>query len=202
MRIGVLVSGGGSNLGAILKAQRQGELGPGRVVLVISSRLGAYALERAADHGVERMVLERKAYPSEEAFDEALLAALEQFHVQLVVLAGYLRKIGPKVLNRYSGRILNIHPALLPKFGGTGMYGHYVHEAVLAAGATESGCTVHVVDEEFDHGPILAQTTVPVEPGDTPETLAARILEEEHRLYPATIAEFCDRLMSTQGKPS
>ena len=112
----------------------------------------------------------------------------------MVCLAGYLKKVGPEIIGRFRGRILNIHPALLPKFGGPGMYGHQVHEAVIAAGEKESGCRVHMVDEEFDHGPILAQAQVPVLPGDTPDTPAARILEQEHGLYPKTIRRISESL--------
>lgn len=199
LRIAVLVSGGGSNLGALLKAQRQDDLGNARVTLVISSRADAYALQRAADHGVESVVLDRKQYLDDNAFEQALLDTLEAAHIHVVALAGYLRKIGPRVIARYRGRILNIHPALLPKFGGAGMYGRHVHEAVLKAGETESGCSVHLVDEEFDHGQVLAQARVPVMPEDTPEELAARVLEQEHQLYPATVADFCNKLMTMQG---
>lgn len=202
IRIGVLVSGGGSNLGAILKAQRSQELGQGRVVLVVSNKPDAYALERAADHGVERLVILRRDHASDESYDQALIKSLDEHHVQLVVLAGFLRKLGPQVIGKYRGRILNIHPALLPKYGGAGMYGHFVHEAVLAAKEKESGCTVHLVDEEFDHGPVIAQAKVPVMAGDHPEDLARRVLEQEHLLYPATIADFCNRLSGVQGSIS
>jgi len=194
MRVAVLVSGGGSNLEAILQAKEAGELPGIDVVLVISSRLDAFALQRAERHQVPTAVIERRAYESEETYQKALLDALMQAHVDIVCLAGYLRKLGPDVIAKYRGRILNIHPALLPKFGGPGMYGQHVHTAVLAAGEKESGCSVHVVDEEFDHGPILAQRRVPVRPGDTPETLAERVLVEEHKLYPKTLREFCEKL--------
>src|SRR5262249_48872534 len=141
-------------------------------------------------------VVERGRLASEDEFQNEILVKLTQSKAELICLAGYLRKLGPGVIARYRGRILNIHPALLPKFGGAGMYGHYVHEAVLAAGERESGCTVHVVDEEFDHGQILAQVKVPVLSGDTPDALAARILEREHKLYPKVIREFCEQLNS------
>jgi phosphoribosylglycinamide formyltransferase-1 len=193
-RIAVLVSGGGSNLEAILQAQESGELMGAEVALVLSSKNGAYALERARLHRVAAVVIERSSVQTDEAFERAILDALAKARIDLVCLAGYLRKLGPGIIRRYQGRILNIHPALLPKFGGSGMYGHFVHEAVIAAGEKESGCTVHVVDEEFDHGPILAQAKVAVLPDDTPESLAAKILEQEHRLYPKTISEFCRKL--------
>lgn len=179
MRIAVAVSGRGSNLEALLRALPDD--GPARVVLVLSDRATAAALEIARRHGVPRRVLADPADP------RAWLAALEEARADLVVLAGYLRLVPALVVARYRGRILNVHPALLPAFGGPGMYGRRVHEAVLRSGATESGATVHLVDEIYDHGPILAQARVPVRPGDTPDTLAARVLEQEHRLLPAAV---------------
>jgi phosphoribosylglycinamide formyltransferase-1 len=191
LKLGVLVSGGGSNLGAILEAERAGQLSHGKVVIVISSRAGIGALDRAKSFGVPTQVIERKTFPTEEAFQKSLRGALASARVQVLCLAGYLRRLGPEIIQDFRGRILNIHPALLPKYGGAGMYGHYVHEAVVAAGEKESGCSVHVVDEEFDHGPVLAQARVPVLPGDTGNTLGARVLVEEHRLYPKIIEQFC-----------
>ncbi len=186
-RIAVLVSGGGSNLEAILEAQKAGRLSHGRVVLVISSRAGVKALERAKKFDIETRVAEKQ---------EDLLKALRDARIQVVCLAGYLKHLSNEVVAAYRGRILNIHPALLPQYGGAGMYGHFVHEAVVKAGEKESGCSVHVVDEEFDHGPVIAQTRVPVMPGDTAETLAARILVEEHKLYPKVIEEFCKKMVN------
>jgi len=194
IRIVVMVSGGGSNLEAILEAQETGRLPGGEVVLVISSNADAYALERAQNHGIETAVIERKAFAGDEAFQAAILEQLFKARADVVCLAGYLKKVGPGIIRRFRGRILNIHPALLPKYGGAGMYGHYVHEAVLAAGEKESGCSIHIVDEDFDHGPILAQVKVPVLPTDSPDTLAARILEQEHALYPKALREFCEKL--------
>lgn len=194
VRIAVLVSGGGSNLEAILEAKKSGQLPGIEVVLVLSSKADAYALTRARDHKIETAVVERKQFLSDEAFNAATLAALIQSQADVLCLAGYLRKLGPGIIHRYRGRILNIHPALLPKYGGPGMYGHFVHEAVLKAGEKESGCSVHVVDEEFDHGPVLAQAKVPVLPGDDAEKLAARVLEQEHKLYPKSIREFCEKI--------
>lgn len=188
-RIAVLCSGGGSNLQAILDAIDAGEI-PGRVVLVLSNRKSAYALERARVKGIEARFLSRKEHG--ERYDDVLLEALQAANADLVVLAGYLSIVGPQVVAAYRGRMLNIHPALLPDFGGPGMYGHHVHEAVLASGAKKSGATVHLVDEEADHGPIVAQRQVPVLPGDTPESLAARVLLEEHILLPACVKAFCE----------
>lgn len=199
-RIAVLLSGGGSNLEAILQAQEAGQLGGAQVVLVLSSKPDASGLTRAANHKVPTAVVDPKAFGGDDFFQAAVLEALVKARIDVVCLAGYLRKVGPEIIRRFRGRILNIHPALLPKFGGTGMFGHFVHEAVLAAGEKESGCTVHVVDDDFDHGPVLAQVKVPVMPGDSPESLAARILEQEHRLYPEVLKEFCEKWM-TSGVP-
>ena len=183
MRVAVLVSGGGTNLQALLDAL--GPAGPARVVRVISSRPDAGALERARDAGVPTTVLS-------DARDAAeLLAALRD--ADLAVLAGYLQRIPPAVVARFPLRLINIHPALLPAFGGPGMYGRRVHEAVLASGAPISGATVHYVDEEYDRGPIIAQWPVPVRAGDTAESLAARVLEVEHRLLPRVVLELARR---------
>jgi phosphoribosylglycinamide formyltransferase-1 len=181
----VLVSGGGTNLQALLDALQDSPLA--RVTRVISNRAEAGALARARKAGVPTTVL-RDAKDPEEVH-----AALG--NAQLVVLAGYLKLVHPSVVARFRGRIINIHPALLPEFGGAGMYGHHVHEAVLASGARESGATVHLVDEEFDRGAILAQERVPVKAGDTPETLAARVLEAEHRLLPRVVLELARQLL-------
>jgi phosphoribosylglycinamide formyltransferase-1 len=181
----VLVSGGGTNLQALLDALQDSPLA--RVTRVISNRAEAGALARARKAGVPTTVL-RDAKDPEEVH-----AALG--NAQLVVLAGYLKLVHPSVVARFRGRMINIHPALLPEFGGPGMYGHHVHEAVLASGARESGATVHLVDEEFDRGAILAQERVPVKAGDTPETLAARVLEAEHRLLPRVVLELARQLL-------
>ena len=194
VRAAVLVSGGGSNLEALLAAKAAGGLPRVDFALVVASKPGVPALERAQKYGVPCRVIERKAYPDEESCQKALEQALVEAGVDLVCLAGYLRKVGANIVRRFRGRILNIHPALLPKYGGAGMYGHFVHEAVIAAGEKESGCTIHLVDEEFDHGPVLAQARVPVRPGDTAEQLAARVLMEEHRLYPEALRKFSETL--------
>ena len=183
MRVAVLVSGSGSNLQALLDALRPG--GPAHVVQVISSRPGAGALERARKAGVPTTVLADTQDTGE------LLAALRD--TDLAVLAGYLQRIPPAVVARFRLRLINIHPALLPAFGGPGMYGRRVHEAVLASGAPISGATVHYVDEEYDRGPIIAQWPVPVRAGDTPESLAVRVLEVEHRLLPRVVLELAHR---------
>jgi len=179
MRLAVAISGRGSNLAALLAALPAGS--PAEVTLVLSNRPAAGGLEIARQHTVPAVVL------ADPADATAWLDALSDHRIDLVVLAGYLRLVPPAVVHRYRGRMINIHPALLPAFGGPGMYGHRVHEAVLALGAAVSGATVHLVDEVYDRGPILAQARVPVLPGDTPETLAERVLELEHRLLPAVV---------------
>lgn len=178
-RVAVCVSGGGSNLQALLDRLRGEE--PARVVLVLSNRADAGALERARQAGIPAEVLADPADASE------WITRLGRRDVDLVVLAGYLKLVPPGVVQKYAGRIINVHPALLPAFGGPGMYGQRVHEAVIASGAAESGPTVHLVDEVYDRGTILAQRRVPVLPGDTPATLAARVLDEEHRLLPDAV---------------
>ena len=178
-RVAVCVSGGGSNLQALLD-RLQGEA-PARVVLVLSNRADAGGLERARQAGVPAEVLSDPADASE------WITRLGRRDVDLLVLAGYLKLVPPGVVQKYAGRIVNVHPALLPAFGGPGMYGKRVHEAVIASGATESGPTVHLVDEVYDRGEILAQRRVPLLPGDTPETLAGRVLTAEHALLPEVV---------------
>ena len=184
VRVAVLVSGGGTNLQALLDALRESPLA--RVARVISNRPDAGALDRARQAGVPAIVLENSGDAAE------LLAALGD--AQLVVLAGYLKLVPAAVVSRFRGRMINIHPALLPDFGGPGMYGRRVHAAVLASGAKESGATVHFADEAFDRGAIIAQERVRVEPGDTPDSLAARVLEAEHRLLPRIVLELARRI--------
>lgn len=184
VRVAVLVSGGGTNLQTLLDQLRNSPVA--RVVRVISNRPDAAALQRARRADIPTTVL-RDASDAQE-----LLAALGDAH--LVVLAGYLKLVPGAVVSRFRGRMINIHPALLPDFSGPGMYGHRVHEAVLASGAKESGATVHFVDEAFDRGAIIAQERVPVLKGDTPETLAARVLEAEHALLPRVVLELARRM--------
>ena len=188
MKLGFLASHGGSNMQAILDGCADGSI-PATPALLICNNPGAGALERAAKAGMPCQVLNQKTHPDFAALDAAIAAALTEAGVDLVVLAGYMKKIGPQVLAAFRNRILNIHPALLPKFGGQGMYGMNVHHAVVAAGETETGATVHLINEVYDEGPILQQRRVPVLPGDTPETVQLRVLEQEHLLYPDTIAK-------------
>lgn len=180
----MLVSGGGTNLQALLDAFHDSPIL--QIARVISSRPEAGALDRARRSNVPAVVLRK---PSDAA---ELVAALHD--IEIVVLAGYLKLVPAAVVRQFRGRMINIHPALLPDFGGPGMYGHHVHEAVLASGTRESGATVHFVDEEFDRGAIIGQERVPVEPGDTPDTLATRVLEAEHRLLPRVVLELARQL--------
>jgi phosphoribosylglycinamide formyltransferase-1 len=194
IRIAAFISGSGTNLQAIIDNCTDGYI-PAEVVLVVSSSPDAYGLVRAANAGIAGVVYRRKDFPNGKAADDHLLGLLEQYRADLIVLAGYLKMVAPAVITRYRRRIVNIHPGLLPKYGGKGMYGMHVHEAVIAAGEKESGVTVHVVDEVYDHGPILAQEKVPVFPDDTPEDLAARVLQIEHRLYSETLKELSEKLL-------
>jgi phosphoribosylglycinamide formyltransferase-1 len=186
MNIGFLASHGGSNMQAIVDACKAGAL-VATAAVVISNNGGSGALARAKEEGIFHCCLNSKNHPNPEELDEAILNVLLEREVGVVVLAGYMKKLGPMVLNHFAGRILNIHPSLLPKFGGKGMYGMHVHEAVIASGEAESGVSIHLVDAEYDTGPILAQARVPVKRGDTAETLAARVLEREHTFFAETL---------------
>jgi phosphoribosylglycinamide formyltransferase-1 len=187
LNIAVLGSGRGSNFQAILAAMRQGKLPGARVCLVISNNSDAGILEVARSNALPAIHLSQKQFPDESVFADAMLGEFRRHGVDLIVLAGYMKRIPPRIVETYRGRIVNIHPALLPRFGGQGMYGARVHEAVLAAGELVSGATVHYVDEEYDHGRIILQKTVRVLPGDTPSTLAERVLAVEHEIYPEAI---------------
>jgi formyltetrahydrofolate-dependent phosphoribosylglycinamide formyltransferase len=193
LAIAVFASGGGTNLQALLDHFAGGGGEIARIALVVSDREGVGALERAERAGVEtRVVPFRGRTPSEVG--EELSGVLRSAGIDLVVLAGYLRLLPPEVVRAYRGRVLNIHPALLPAFGGQGMYGAHIHRAVIAAGCTVSGVTVHFVDERYDTGPILVQWPVPVLPGDTAESLAARVLAVEHRLLPLAVEQVARNL--------
>jgi phosphoribosylglycinamide formyltransferase-1 len=200
LRIGVLASGSGTNLQAILDRCQDGTLNA-VVAVVISNNRKAYALERARQAGVEAAHWSEKKAGSPEAFVDGLLDILRLARVDLVVLAGYMKLVPRPVVDAYQGRMLNIHPALLPKFGGKGYYGMRVHEAVLAAGEKESGATVHLVDAEYDRGGVFLQRTVPVLPGDTPESLRDRVLAVEHELFPQAIAKFAKDYQGREGAP-
>jgi phosphoribosylglycinamide formyltransferase 1 len=179
MRIAVAISGRGSNLEALLRAMETD--GPADIVLVITDKAEAPGLQHARRRGIPVTVLSDAADP------QAWLQSLHEKRIDLLVLAGYLKLVPAGVVAAYRGRIMNTHPSLLPAFGGKGMYGERVHRAVLASGARETGVTIHLVDEAYDRGPILAQSRVPVREGDTAERLAARVLEAEHRLLPAAV---------------
>ena len=192
-RVAILVSGGGTNLQALLESEARGENPNGKIVLVVASKPGVYALERAANFGVESAVVARKEYADSQAFDSALLDTLQSHQIDVVVLAGFLSVLGPRVIEAYPNRILNVHPSLIPSFCGPGFYGLRVHEAALARGVKVTGATVHLVNEECDGGPILLQKAVAVQPGDTPEVLQKRVMvEAEWKLLPKALAMVCN----------
>lgn len=192
-RIAVLVSGGGTNLQALIDAQGRGELGEGEITLVIASKPGVFALERAARAGIEGRVLARRDYESIADYSKALADEMTKENIDLVVLAGFLTIIDEQVYNAFPNRILNVHPALIPSFCGKGYYGLHVHEAALEKGVKVSGATVHIVTPECDAGPIVLQKAVEVREDDTPETLQRRIMEEaEWKILPRAVQLFCD----------
>ena len=193
IKIGVLVSGGGTNLQALIDAEKRGELGAGKIALVIASKPGVYALERAANNNIESKVLARRDYESIADYSAALVSTLREKEIDLVVLAGFLTIIDEQVYKVYPNKILNVHPALIPSFSGKGFYGLHVHEAALAKGVKVSGATVHIVTPECDAGPIVLQKAVEVKEDDTPETLQRRIMEEaEWKILPAAVRLFAD----------
>jgi phosphoribosylglycinamide formyltransferase 1 len=196
VRVAVFASGRGSTFQAIHKALAAIEDAPARIVICISNNPRPGVFEYAEQAGIETMRLSPRMFENEPDYEAALLDVLRDRGVEMIALAGYMRHLPPGVVKAYGGRILNIHPALLPKFGGKGMYGMHVHEAVLAAGETETGPTVHLVDEEYDSGPIVAQERVAVLEDDTPETLAARVLKVEHLLYPRVVIELARRMLA------
>ena len=189
----VFASGSGTNFQSIIDAVQRGDI-TARISGLITNKDGIKAIERAKKNQIPAKVINPNNLDSEKDFESRLLNQLKEWNADLIVLAGYLKKIPSAVIENYPNRILNIHPSLLPKYGGKGFYGTNVHKAVLKAGEKESGCSVHVVTEEFDEGPVLAQKTVPVLQNDTPEELASRILKEEHKLYPDTIQKHLQTL--------
>ena len=200
-RIAVLVSGGGTNLQALIDAQQRNELGGGQIVAVISSKPGAYALERAKNAGIEGFVLNRKEFDSNKAMTVALVALLKTLNIDLVVLAGCMIIFTEELVSAYPNAIMNVHPALIPSFCGAGYYGLRVHEEALRYGVKLSGATVHFVSEECDGGPIIAQKAVEVRPDDTPETLQKRIMEEaEWKLLPEAVRLFCEDRITVEGR--
>ncbi len=201
LKVAVLASGGGSNLQCLLDAFPAGEdsSAPAQIVLVVTDRPEAGALERAAKAGVRGEVVPPSDFDNAERFGERLNELFAQEQIGLVVLAGYLKMVPSNVVASYSNRMINIHPALLPSFGGKGMYGRRVHEAVLRFGAKLSGPTVHFVNEKYDQGPVIAQRTVPVYFEDTPEQLAARVLEQEHELLPEVVGLIASGRVEVSG---
>lgn len=198
LRIGVLASGGGTNLESIIDACDRGEI-DGDVVVVISNMPDAFALERARKHRIDAYSFPHKGVTREQ-HEADVMACLEQHQVDLVCLAGYLRMLTPAFINKYAGRLMNTHPALLPSFGGKGMHGLNVHQAVLDYGCKVSGCTIHFVTLEVDGGPIVLQKSVPVLEDDTAETLQERVLKEEHKLYPRAIELFAQGKLKLEGR--
>ena len=200
-RIAVLVSGGGTNLQALIDAQNRGELGGGEIVAVISSKAGAYALERAKNAGIEGFVLPRKEFDSNRSMTVALVQMLKELQIDLVVLAGCMIIFTEELVDAYPNAIMNVHPALIPSFCGEGFYGLHVHEKAIAYGVKLSGATVHFVIAECDGGPIIAQKAVEVLPGDTPEVLQKRIMEQaEWKLLPEAVRLFCEDRITVEGR--
>ena len=199
MNLAVFVSGSGTNLQAIIDAVAGGKLSA-KIRLVLSSRPDAFALQRAEKHGIPAVYLSSKEFDSREKFVRAMMETLQRHQVDFIALAGYMRRVPPEVVQKFKNRITNIHPALLPAFGGKGMYGILVHRAVIEYGCKVTGVTVHIVDEEYDHGPIVAQRCVHVLDDDTPETLAARVLEVEHQLYPEVLQLFAEGRVIVEGR--
>ncbi len=186
-----LASGGGTNLQAIIDNIEAGKLNA-QIKAVISNNSKSGALERARNHNIPAIHLSHKQFATPEEFDQKLLSVLSENETDLVILAGYMKMLSPVVVRAYKHKILNIHPALLPSFGGKGMYGIHVHEGVIASGVKATGVTVHLVDEIYDHGPIIVQKCVPVLSDDTPETLQQRVLPHEHELYSEAIQLFAE----------
>ena len=199
VKIGVLVSGGGTNLQQLIDAQAENRLGGGEIQVVISSKPGVYALERAKNAEIEAVTLNRKDYPDVEAYSQALIAALRERGVELVVLSGFLTITSESFVRAFPNRIMNVHPALLPAFGGKGYYGLHVHEAVLNRGVKVTGATVHFANEVCDGGPIILQKAVDVLECDTPEILQKRVMEQaEWKLLPQAVALFCEGRLTVE----
>ena len=197
--LGIFASGRGSNFTAILEAIDRGDL-DAAVGILVSNHADAGAMATAESRGIPTIAVERSSFETSDAYSDFLIEQMKQHEVNLIALAGYMKKIPAKFITHFKNRIVNIHPALLPDFGGQGMYGIRVHKAVIEAGAKFSGATIHLVDEEYDRGPVIAQSKVPVLPGDTPEILAARILETEHKLYPATLQRIAKGFQVQNGE--
>lgn len=199
--IAVMVSGGGTNLQALIDAEKAGKIPHGKITLVVASNDSAYALERAKNNGIEAVVVKRKAYENQDAFDDAIVETLHAHNIDMVVLAGYLSILGETVIQAYRDRIINIHPSLIPSFCGKGFYGLKVHEAALARGVKVTGATVHLVNEIPDGGRILKQKAVYIEDGDTAETLQRRVMEQaEWILLPEACEDIAKQLDEGEDK--
>ena len=201
LRVGVMVSGGGTNLQAILDALDCGKITGAEIAVVISNNPGAYALERARSRGIQAVCMSPKSFESREAFNEAFLAKVDEYELDLIVLAGFLVTIPAAMIAKYRNRIINVHPSLIPSFCGAGCYGLHVHEKALAYGVKVTGATVHFVTEEPDGGPIVLQKAVDIREDDTPETLQRRVMEEaEWQLLPRAVSLFCEDRLSVEGR--
>lgn len=199
LQLGVFASGRGSNFEAIIDAIRENRLNAD-LRLLLSNKQDAGALSIARNVDVPTAVVSKQSFETRDIFIETMLSTLKQHGVEFIVLAGYMKKVPPEVISAYRNRIVNIHPALLPSFGGKSMYGHHVHEAVIGRGCKVTGVTVHIVDEVYDHGPIVAQRCVPVEEGDTRDRLASRVLKVEHQLYAEALQLFAEGRVEVVGQ--
>lgn len=200
MNIAVLVSGGGTNLQALIDAQERGEIKNGKITVVIASNPNAYALERAKNAGIPSMVVSRKEYDSKESYDKALLSALDDKNINLIVLAGFLSILGEELVSKYRNKIINIHPSLIPLFCGDGFYGKKVHTAVLNSGVKVTGATAHFVNEITDGGAIILQKAVPVEQGDNEDILQYRVMRQaEWEILPKAVSLFCEGRIKING---
>ena len=201
IRMAVLVSakGRGTNMQALIEGCKSAKIN-GEVAVVIGTKEGSPALENAASEGVATLAISPKSFQAVSDYDAAVLQALQEHNVDLVCLAGYMRLLGVDIIRSYRHRVMNIHPALVPMFAGKGMYGHHVHEAVIERGVKVTGVTVHFVDEEYDHGPIIVQTPVLVEEDDDPDSLAARVLKQEHASYVRAVSLFADGKLKVENR--
>ena len=200
LKVAVLVSGGGTNLQALIDAQNRGEIKNGKITFVIASNDGAYALERAKKAGIPTAVVSRKSYSSKEKYDKAILAKLDGKNIDLIVLAGFLSILGKELVEKYANKIINIHPSLIPLFCGDGFYGKKVHTAVLASGMKVTGATAHFVNEITDGGAIILQKAVPIEQGDNEDILQYRVMRQaEWEILPKAVSLFCEGRIKING---
>ncbi len=199
IRLGVLVSGGGTNLQSIIDSIQSGYL-PASIEVVLSNKKDAYALQRAKEHNIPTLIVLPRDFASVRQYDEEMVKILKKYNVDLVILAGFIRVLSPHFVKAFPNRIMNIHPSLIPSFCGKGFYGKKVHEQVINYGVKITGATVHFVDEGTDTGPIILQKAVQVEDDDTPETLASKVLKEEHKIYPEAIKLFAQGRLMIKGR--